>query len=235
MKRNIIILSIILLCIETITACECTKLPFDEEVRQSDQIFIGKVLKKDSIDRIYYTFLVTDFLKGAKLDTIKIKTGFGGGDCGMNFIIGKTYLVFSSNKETDRCRRNSLLENSADIGKLKYVFRNDFASKVGCATDTLLNDNEAEYFNSELIKQREQQSNFDFYNKRILFLFNEQKIDKKQYFKNWGGQDVSNQLIVLTREEKQLIQNCDAIIISWRKEGISKSFRKKLIDELKKK
>lgn len=68
-------------------------------------------------------------------DTIKIWTGYGHGDCGFHFTVGKKYLIYAqdehkvnytqkklgrSKKElegifrTDICRRTAALEGSAD-------------------------------------------------------------------------------------------------------------------------
>ena len=99
---------------------------FTVEVAQSDQIFVGKVLKKTSAEKTYYLFSISQMFKGDKVDTLTISTGFGGPDCGMNFEVGKMYVVYSSNRQTSRCRRNSLVDSSTDLGKLKYLFQNGF-------------------------------------------------------------------------------------------------------------
>jgi hypothetical protein len=92
-----------------------------------------------------------------------------------------------------------------------------------------LTDNEAEYFNAELQSQRK---DFDFRSKKVAFALNSSFIEKQQYFKNWGGKDVSNNLIILTDQEKQKANGYDAIIVSWRKQGVSDGFRKRLIKRL---
>lgn len=91
-----------------------------------------------------YSIVIQRAYKGASVnDTIKIWTGFGGGDCGFEFTIGKKYLIYAgdeskviytlkkmgrSKKElkgifrTDICRRTALLEDSID--DLKYLNEN---------------------------------------------------------------------------------------------------------------
>lgn len=121
MKQTFLILIAI---IGTITsyACKCNILTFSAEVVQADQIFIGTVLKKTTADKVYYLFTVSKTFKGDSHDTLTIKTGFGGPDCGMVFEVGKTYLVYSHNGHTNSCRRNALANNNADLSKLKHLF-----------------------------------------------------------------------------------------------------------------
>nr|WP_155279875.1 hypothetical protein [Alteromonas macleodii] len=40
------------------------------------------------------TFHVHDVLKGKQVELVNIKTGLGGGDCGIPFIVGKHYSIF---------------------------------------------------------------------------------------------------------------------------------------------
>ena len=228
MKQTLLI---ILATIGTVTsyACRCNILTFSEEIVQADQIFIGTVLKKTTADKAYYLFTVSKAFKGENDDSVTIKTGFGGPDCGMVFEVGKTYLVYSHNKQTTWCRRNALANNNADLSKLKYLFDTTFSDDVGKATNPVLTNNEAEYFNAELLKQRR---DFDFQGKKVAFVLSGSFIDKQQYFKNWGGKDVANSLIILTDEEKQKVNGYDAIIVSWRKQGVSNGYRKRLLKRL---
>jgi len=69
-----------------------------------------------------YAFEVSQTFKGSKVDSTTLKTGFGGGDCGMKFVVGKTYLVYSREGHTSICRRNALLSETTDIDKLKKLF-----------------------------------------------------------------------------------------------------------------
>ncbi|MEI5639327.1 MULTISPECIES: hypothetical protein [unclassified Pseudoalteromonas] len=40
------------------------------------------------------TIQVHDVLKGKQVKQVQIKTGLGGGDCGIPFVVGKHYSVF---------------------------------------------------------------------------------------------------------------------------------------------
>ena len=230
MKRTFLILLMTIIGALTSYACKCFNATFLQEVSRSDQIFIGTVLKKTSADKVYYLFSISQIFKGDKTDTLTIRTGFGGPDCGMNFEIGKTYIVYSSYKETNRCRRNALADKNSDLGKLKYLFQDGFSNDIGKTISSTMTDSEADYFNSELLGQRK---DFDFHKKKVAFFLNSSLIDKQKYFKNWGGKDVVNNLIVLRQDEKQNANDYDAIIVSWRKQGISNSFRRRLIKRLR--
>ena len=93
------------------------------------------------IHELEYTIVVESSFKGAKQgDTLKIRTGYGGGDCGFPFDLGKKYLIYAvfaysinysekksgeSKKElqgvfnTDICQRTQSLKNAAK--DLKYL------------------------------------------------------------------------------------------------------------------
>lgn len=211
-------------------ACECRNTKLSEEVEYADQIFIGKVLNKNIVGvNAYYLFSISKILKGNKNYTLSIRTGLGGPDCGMEFEVGKTYLVYSRNNQTTRCRRNVLADGDADIVRLKYLLNTYFSNDIGKTDSPLLTDNEAEYFNAEFSKQRE---DFDFYGKKIAFVLGASFIDKKKYFDDYGGEEVVANLVMLTEEEKLKANGYDAIIVLWRKQGVSNHFRKKIIKRL---
>lgn len=222
---------ILLATIGTLTshACKCNILSFSEEVAGADHIFTGTVVNKSTADKAYYLFTVSKTFKGDSADTLTIATGFGGPDCGMMFEVGKTYLVYAHNRQTTSCRRNAPADNNTDLSKLKYLFDTTFSGDVGKTSDPVLTDNEAEYLNAELTEHRR---DFSFQGKKVAFVLSGSFIDKRQYFNNWGGRKVVNNLIVLTNEEKQKANGYDAIIVSWRKQGVSNGFRKRLIKRL---
>ena len=89
-----------------------------------------------------YTIVVESSFKGAKAgDTLKIRTGYGGGDCGFPFDLGKKYLIYAvaeysikysekklgrSKKElkgifnTNICQRTRSIENAReDLNELE--------------------------------------------------------------------------------------------------------------------
>ena len=228
MKRSLLI---ILATLATVMshACKCRMLAFSEEVAEADQIFLGTVLNKVIADRTYYLFTVEKTFKGKNNDTVMISTGLGGADCGAVFEVGTAYIIYSYNKQTTLCRRNALAESNDDLIKLRFLFDTNFSVDIGKTNNPLLTNSEAEYFNAELIRQRE---NFDFHGKKVALVLSGSVLGKHQYFKRWGGQTVVNNLILLTEEEKQRANGYDAIIVSWRKQGVSKGFRKKLVKRL---
>jgi hypothetical protein len=61
---------------------------------------------------VQVTFQVTRRWKGPVADTLVIRTGEGGGDCGFPFQVGAEYLVYASGKDalyTSICHRTRLL------------------------------------------------------------------------------------------------------------------------------
>ena len=229
MKHTILIILTIITAAGS-NACECRNMGLSEEIKYVDQIFIGKVLNKNFIGiNAYYLFSISKVFKGNKDYTLSIRTGLGGPDCGMLFEVGKTYLVYSHNKQTTRCERNALADANADIVRLKYLFNTYFSNDIGKTDNPLLTDNEAEYFNAEFSKQSK---DFDFHGKKVAFVLGASFIDKQKYFKDYGGNEVVANLVILTEEEKLKANGYDAIIVLRRKQGVSNSFRKKIIKRL---
>ena len=98
----------------------------------------------NGIHMLEYSVVIEKSYKGANInDTLKIWTGYGHGDCGFQFSIGKKYLIYAqdeykveytikklgrSKKElhgifrTDICSRTALLENSVE--DLNYLNEN---------------------------------------------------------------------------------------------------------------
>ncbi len=105
-----------------------------------------------------------------------------------------------------------------------------------------LNQYEVQYFNQELENQRKR-SEFDFNGKLIGFAygnFGKGLHSKREYFDKWGKEyfrknsNVSNQLIVLTEEEKFNSGGYDAIILSWSKLKLSRKDKNRIIRKLEK-
>lgn len=96
-------------------ACSCI-IPGtpQEELEASSAVFAGKVLSKTGAGYGYrVTFEVSEAWKGVEYSEVDVETGFGGGDCGVNFEIGKSYLVYADASEgvlsANSCGRTTLL------------------------------------------------------------------------------------------------------------------------------
>lgn len=107
---------------QSVMACSCVGDETPKQARKSsDLVVIGKIIasKKvsfpftdevfvgDSINFMDYTLVVSKVYKGKSLkDTLVIRTGFGYGDCGINFILGEEYLIYGKDAyEQNRKRR----------------------------------------------------------------------------------------------------------------------------------
>lgn len=94
-------------------ACSCAPPPsVESEFSRSDAVFSGKVISvkdKRSLNGILtksVIFEVSQTWKGVKESQINITTGSGGGDCGIHFIVGEEYLVYS--RESDMYGKKQL-------------------------------------------------------------------------------------------------------------------------------
>jgi hypothetical protein len=172
MNRVNLIIVIILtsLYFNKYNACSCVgESSLKKSIKNSDVIFNGITLNKKEfeinlnlntkrkpyyITKVEYTFLIINKLKGVNiLDTIKIITGVGGGDCGIEFMIGREYLVFAkySNKYyqggkivspfiyTDVCSRTKL-SNKKEIKKIRrYCKKSKYRSINEIKNDSISN------------------------------------------------------------------------------------------------
>ncbi|MEL1255346.1 hypothetical protein AAEO57_16265 [Flavobacterium sp. DGU38] len=114
-------------------------------INHVDVLFTGKIISREIytdsnfpnmiLKKVIYTVLVTEKLKGdIKTDTIKIYTGLGNGDCGVEFEIGKSYIIYSNYEEelfktkvpkflsTDICTRTSEFKD-IEFKKIKRYAR----------------------------------------------------------------------------------------------------------------
>lgn len=83
-------------------ACSCIDWDFEDRIKKAHSIYVGVVRKAEHVtpknekewDYIQAEISVVNTLKGNEKDKIKIKTGLGGGDCGVPMEIAQTYLIF---------------------------------------------------------------------------------------------------------------------------------------------
>lgn len=117
-------------CIGPIVACE--------SAWTTDAIFVGKVLSVGAATksgdefpsmRRLVRFDVGESFKGTPVGEVDVATGSGGGDCGYNFIVGRTYIVYAHrNAATGQlgagiCSRTGPIEQAAeDLAYLRGPF-----------------------------------------------------------------------------------------------------------------
>ena len=85
--------------------CSCIWTSIEKDYQRSEAVFSAEVLKLNRVmDKkqkdygVIVELKVIQRFKGmeSQADTLKIKTGYGGGDCGFRFEEGKQYLIFAS-------------------------------------------------------------------------------------------------------------------------------------------
>ena len=89
-------------------ACSCIPSgPPQQELAQSDVVFVGIVRSQDGPHRIpagrdtyrysdvVFRFVVVAAWKGIDSREVEVRTGSGGGDCGYVFTVGEPYLVYA--------------------------------------------------------------------------------------------------------------------------------------------
>ena len=134
-KINVILLICLLVSIMTISipsnayACSCVEpKSVQDELSRSEAVFSGRVIevKEERTNRYLSNavlFEISEIWKGGSESQIIIRTGSGGGDCGIQFKEGEDYLVYakSSSMYGDReelvtiiCDRTSVLAQAEE-------------------------------------------------------------------------------------------------------------------------
>ncbi|MDP6354567.1 MAG: hypothetical protein QF473_05685 [Planctomycetota bacterium] len=101
MKLILLILAAVLFGKETL-ACKCAPPPPPvPSLKKCHAVFLGQVvsLKHHKEYGKLVTFKVQDSWKGKQGDTVVVRTGIGGGDCGYSFVKGKNYLIYGYNSK----------------------------------------------------------------------------------------------------------------------------------------
>jgi hypothetical protein len=116
MKNYIIIICLVFFG-NFCNACVCSETASREKTIQStDVIIIGKVISKESFSKedykisglrmnyVKYRVIVSQTLKGKVTSKILIiaTTPGGAGDCGYNFQIGKTFLIYLDKRDDNK-------------------------------------------------------------------------------------------------------------------------------------
>jgi len=114
-------------------ACSCGSLDYEALVDEADQIFIGTlnsaeiIANENSDPYVTGEIKVQESLKGSSKNLVSLKTGLGGGDCGMVMIIGEQYLIFlSGEKKVEICKGSSPIDIftlSKTIPQLKSIIK----------------------------------------------------------------------------------------------------------------
>ena len=204
---------------------------FQEEYKNSDQIFVGRVLRKDSAYEVYYLFQTISVYKGRETDTVTIRSGFGGPDCGIVMEIGQSYLIYARSKYTGRCSRTGIANDHPDVVRLTFLLDTALANQIGKSDAVKLNHNESVYMNALFYYKRK---SFDFTDKTITFFRTGNVLSKSQYFAEVADRNEREQIIVLTTAEK-ITAGMDAVILIGRNKKMTKTRRRKLIKQITKK
>ncbi|HET7460932.1 MAG TPA: hypothetical protein VFJ82_06780 [Longimicrobium sp.] len=82
--------------------CDCVGPRSDADaVRQNAVVFEGRPVRMRVVQQApglqahVFTFAVTRVRKGTRARTVQVRTGVGGGDCGVSFEIGRSYTVYA--------------------------------------------------------------------------------------------------------------------------------------------
>lgn len=102
MLKNLICILLMAISIESY-GCSCPPIDLKESVNSSDFVYFAQVIsakivpaKKNEYEHVEATLKIGNVLKGIfDSTTINIKTGMGGGDCGLPLVVPVTYVIFS--------------------------------------------------------------------------------------------------------------------------------------------
>ena len=83
-------------------ACSCVPRTVEEKFANASTVFVGRILSAQEIrgeqprlSAVVGTFRVSETLKGNPERLSVVETGYGGGDCGVQLLVGETYVFFA--------------------------------------------------------------------------------------------------------------------------------------------
>ncbi|GAB6434073.1 hypothetical protein bcgnr5380_18400 [Bacillus cereus] len=127
-------------------ACDCINVSVEDAFQKNDVVFEGKVIevgRKEGVG-IEVLFEVKEIWKGATSSQIIIYTN--GGDCVFHFVEGGEYLVYSSQRgsekqlHTNSCSRTKRLDEAgADKVALSQIAKESVPTKKFDLKDDMLN------------------------------------------------------------------------------------------------
>ncbi len=139
-QRYLIVAIVLLLFADLASACSCIPQSLTDQLDRSDLVMIVRVtstrfdpesaLMPKSHAAVHAGFDLVESLKGNAAGVSEVHSGFGDGDCGVELLAGRYYLVIadrvSSSVELDFCSASSQLRGFGPIpGEDKFQFRLD--------------------------------------------------------------------------------------------------------------
>ncbi len=105
-------------------ACSCIWSSTIHNFNQANYVFKGKVIGV-TIDQIENNktlqfLIITSYKNKYESDTISVKTGFGGGDCGLSGPLNSTYLIYTNGEYVNICNGSHMILD-ADGNKNDYL------------------------------------------------------------------------------------------------------------------
>lgn len=112
MARNLnLLVALLAVCLSfDAVACSCGSKDIKEVVDTSQHIFVAEItsarknLDSDSAwNSVSADFEIVDVIKGAPHELERLYSGFGGGDCGIPFLVGHKLIVFTDDGTVTIC------------------------------------------------------------------------------------------------------------------------------------
>lgn len=102
-----VVIFLVVLLSSNAYACSCLQLDLADRFQNSMNVFTAKLSAATVVQPanekewpyIEGTFKVIEAYKGSPQPTTKLKTGMGGGDCGIPMTVARKYIIFQSNNE----------------------------------------------------------------------------------------------------------------------------------------
>ena len=133
MSRWLIILSgWILSTPATVWGCSCVNLSPEQKFAEAHAVFLARITSAYEVkvgapegakhrDRVRAKFEVKETFKGNPSKLKYVESGYGGPDCGVELLVGGTYLFYTNPAgETNRCA-GSAYANLSNQDNLKFL------------------------------------------------------------------------------------------------------------------
>lgn len=210
-------------------ACECLIAisSLDYQIRKHEQIFIGRVLSKNAdVYPLEYQFEVLKSWKGVSEKQVRIVSGAGGADCGMDFEPGQEYIVYADAQRTTYCTRTALRRLSTDEELLDLLFHNKPLAETLSAAEVEHIQARAAYFQQRQLDLRP--------NDRLAFVKDYRCIGKVDFYGIHPLEHPQMDLFILTEKEKRKTgAQVDKVLVMGGIYPLKKYNRKKVLRQLR--
>jgi hypothetical protein len=126
--RRLYLIHILIICllVNVSLSCKCKQFSLYDVYNKVKFVFTGRVLSVSRVsDKNRALFRISKIYKGLDQSLVFVRTGLDAAACGVNFVVGKEYMIFGYKNadgqvETNVCAKSQLSSTSL-LGQVKTI------------------------------------------------------------------------------------------------------------------